>query len=287
MQFNLCHLCNLWWQFSYFFFNAMKISLDGRSALITGGSLGLGRAMAEAFAKAGADVAIAARRPDVLEQARAAIESAAQAAGGRGRVRAYPCDVTDPARLDGLFSAATRDLGKVDILVNNAGTSRTGAFEEISDAVWMEDFNLKLFSAIRLSRLALPGMKARRWGRILNVLNTAAKAPGPGSAPTAVTRAAGMALTKVLAGEGAPHGVLVNALCTGFFVSDQWVRRHEREAPAQEFRAYLKDKSKGVPVGRFGEPEEFANLACFLVSDAASYITGTAINADGGRSPVV
>jgi NAD(P)-dependent dehydrogenase (short-subunit alcohol dehydrogenase family) len=265
----------------------MRIDLTGRAALITGASLGLGRAMAEAFAKAGADVAIAARRRELLDDARAAIQAAARTAGRPGRVHGYPCDVRDAAQLAQLFQSACADLGKVDVLVNNAGTSRTGQFEEISDAVWQEDFDLKLFAAIRLARLALPGMKERRWGRIINVLNIGAKAPTAGGAPTAVTRAAGMALTKVLAGEGAPYNVLVNALCTGFFVSDQWVQRHKREAPGSDFAAYLGEKAKPVPLGRFGQPEEFANLACFLASDAASYITGTAINVDGGRSPVV
>ena len=265
----------------------MNISLDGRAALITGGSLGLGRAMAVAFAKAGADVAIAARRQEGLDRARDEIVSAAKAAGRSPQVRGYACDVRDAAQITRLFESAHRELGKVDIIVNNAGTSRTGKFEEITDEIWQEDFDLKLFAAIRLSRLAFPAMKARRWGRIINVLNIGAKAPPPGGAPTAVTRAAGMALTKVLAGEGAPYNVLVNALCAGFFVSDQWVQRHKREAPDQEFARYLDEKARPVPVGRFGQPEEFANLACFLASDAASYITGTAINVDGGRSPVV
>jgi NAD(P)-dependent dehydrogenase (short-subunit alcohol dehydrogenase family) len=262
----------------------MQIRMDGRTALITGGSLGLGRAMAMRFVESGAEVAIVARRPEVLEEARRAI-----AAKGPGRVEAYACDVSDAAAVKATFDAVLRDFGKVDILVNNAGTSRTGRFEEITDAVWQEDFDLKLFAAIRLCRLALPGMKERRWGRIINVLNIGAKAPAAGSAPTAVTRAAGMALTKVLAGEGAPYNVLVNALCTGYIVSDQWVRRHAREAPDRPFADFLAERAKtlNVPLGRFGEAEEFANLACFLASDAGSYITGTAINVDGGRSPVV
>jgi len=260
----------------------MDIQLHGKAALITGGSTGLGLAMAKRFAASGADVAIAARRPDVLEQARQEIGSKA-----RGRVQAFPADVTNAESVRRLFADAERGLGKVDILINNAGASSTGAFETLTDEVWMQDFDLKLFSAIRLCRLAWPGMKARRWGRILNVLNIGAKAPGPGGAPTHVTRAAGMALTKVLAGEGAPHNILVNALCTGLIVSDQWVRRHKNSGTSVPFREWLQAKTGGIPLARFGEAEEFANLACFLVSDASSYITGTAINVDGGLSPVV
>jgi len=261
----------------------MEIRLEGKTALITGGSLGLGRAMGMAFARAGAAVALVARRADVLEQARAEIAGAAPSA----KVGVFPCDVRDAAALARTFAAVTGQLGAVDILVNNAGTSRTGAFESISDATWQEDFELKLFAAIRLARLALPGMKERRWGRIINVLNTGAKAPAAGGAPTAVTRAAGMALTKVLAGECAPHNILVNALLVGLIESDQWVQRQPKEAPNLTLEQYYRDKGKAIPLGRMGKAEEFANVACFLASDRASYVTGTAINVDGGRSPVV
>jgi NAD(P)-dependent dehydrogenase (short-subunit alcohol dehydrogenase family) len=261
----------------------MQISLEGRAALITGGSRGLGLAMARTFAQAGADVAIVARRPEVLAEARVEIEAAAP---GR-KVVTLSADVAQAKQVTALWRQAEGALGKVDILVNNAGTSATGAFASISDETWQADFELKLFAAIRLARLALPGMQERHWGRILNVLNSGAKAPSPGGAPTAVTRAAGMAFTKVLAGEAAPHGVLVNALCTGILVTEQWQRRHASRAPQMDFAAWVEEQGRGVPIGRMGDPQEFANLACFLASDAASYITGCAINVDGGKSPVV
>jgi 3-oxoacyl-[acyl-carrier protein] reductase len=261
----------------------MDIRLDGKTALVTGGSLGLGRAMGQAFAQAGAAVALVARRRDVLEQARAALLAAAP----KAQVKLYPCDVSNAKGVAEMWATAVQELGQVDILVNNAGTSRTGAFESLTDEVWQQDFELKLFAAIRLARLALPGMKARRWGRIINVLNTGAKAPQAGGAPTAVTRAAGMALTKVLAGEGAPHNVLVNAMLVGLIESDQWVQRHKKDPAGKTLEEYLAQMGKSVPLGRMGRAEEFANLACFLASDRGSYITGTAINVDGGRSPVV
>jgi NAD(P)-dependent dehydrogenase (short-subunit alcohol dehydrogenase family) len=128
-------------------------------------------------------------------------------------------------------------------------------------------------------------MKAQRFGRIINVLNIGAKAPRAASAPTSVSRAAGLALTKVLAGEGAPHGILVNAMLVGLIESDQWVRR--AKAQDRPLADVLADMGKEIPLGRVGTAQEFANLACFLASDAAGYITGTAINVDGGRSPVV
>ena len=121
----------------------------------------------------------------------------------------------------------------------------------------------------------------------MNVLNTYAKAPRGGSAPTSVSRAAGMALTKVMAGEGAPHGILVNALLVGLIMSDQWVRKHAATSPDTPLDDFAAKIAHDVPLGRIGRAEEFANLALFLASDKGSYITGTAINVDGGRSPVV
>jgi len=186
-----------------------------------------------------------------------------------------------------MYASVESNLGPVDVVVNNAGTSRRGAFMEISDEVWREDIELKLFGAIRLIRLAFPGMQERRWGRIINVLNVGAKAPSAGGAPTAVSRAAGMSLTKILAGEGAPHNILVNAMLVGLIKSDQHYQRHLKSGSNQTLEEFYEEMGKAVPMGRVGKAEEFANMACFLASDAGSYITGTAINVDGNRSPVV
>ena len=260
----------------------MECRMDGRTAIITGGSLGLGRAMALEFAKSGANVAIVARGQDALDEARAEIEAAVST-----KIGAYSCDMCDPAAIQSMYNSVVSDLGPVDVVVNNAGTSRRGAFMEITDELWREDIELKLFGAIRLIRLAFPGMIERRWGRIINVLNVGAKAPSAGGAPTAVSRAAGMALTKVLAGEGAPHNVLVNAMLVGLIESDQHYQRHIKSGSNQTLEEFYAEMGKGVPMGRVGKAAEFANMACFLASDAGSYITGTAINVDGNRSPVV
>ncbi|MFN6999517.1 SDR family NAD(P)-dependent oxidoreductase [Elioraea tepidiphila] len=261
----------------------MNISLAGRRALITGASEGLGLAMARRFAASGADVAMLARRPDVLEAAAASVRAAAP---GRTIV-ALPCDVANADAIAATWPKAEAALGGIDILVNNAGTSKRGPFPAITDAEWQADLDLKLFAAIRLARLAWPGMAERRWGRILNVLNIGAKAPPAEGAPTAVSRAAGMALTKVLANEGAPRGILVNALLVGIIESAQWVRRHAAEKRTITWEQWCAEQGAAVPLGRLGTAEEFANVACFLASDAAGYVTGTAINVDGGRSPVV
>jgi NAD(P)-dependent dehydrogenase (short-subunit alcohol dehydrogenase family) len=260
----------------------MQFTMQGRRALVTGGSLGLGLAIAETFARAGASVAVVARRADVLEAARKKV-----AAAGAPKAIAISADVGKAADCERVFKETVAGLGGLDVLVNNAGTSQRGPFEKISDELWQHDIDLKLFAAIRLARLALPAMKAQRWGRIINVLNTGAKAPPAEGAPTAVTRAAGMALTKVLAGEGAKHNVLVNGLLVGRIESDQWVRRHAADGSNKSLEDYYADMGRSLPMGRLGTAQEFANAALFLASNAGSYINGTAINVDGGLCPVV
>ncbi len=258
----------------------MEISLKGRSAIITGASKGIGFAIATRFAASGADVAIVARGREALDAAVAEIKKTA-----KGKVIGSQADVGTAAGVQSAYDAATKAFGKLDIAVNNAGTSATGPFEKLIDEVMQSDLDLKLFAAIRLNRLVWPQMKERRWGRIINILNIGAKAPRANSAPTSVSRAAGMALTKVLAGEGAPHNILVNAMLVGLIEADQHVQSAKKKGvPLKDYIAGLE---KDIPLGRIGKAEEFANLACFLVSDAGSYITGTAINVDGGRSPVV
>jgi 3-oxoacyl-[acyl-carrier protein] reductase len=261
----------------------MQLTLDGRKALITGGSKGLGFAMGLAFAKAGGHVALVARGADALEAAKAEIQAAAPAA----RVAAIPADIRTAEGCAAAAAAAAAAIGPIDILVNNAGTSQRGPFMDISDALWEDDLNLKLMAAVRLCRAVLPGMQQRRWGRIINVLNIGAKAPLATSTPTSVSRAAGMALTKALANEYAPHNVLVNALLVGIIESDQWVRRHAADKRNITWEEWKEEQGRSVPLGRIGKAEEFAAMALMLASEQGGYVTGTAINVDGGRSPVV
>jgi NAD(P)-dependent dehydrogenase (short-subunit alcohol dehydrogenase family) len=261
----------------------MQLTLDGRAALITGGSKGLGLAMGKAFAEAGGKVALVARGAESLAMAEAEVKAAAPSA----KMVAITADISTAEGCARAFAEAEKALGQVDILINNAGTSQRGPFLSISDELWQNDLDLKLFAAIRLARLAMPKMQERKWGRIINVLNIGAKAPPAEGAPTAVSRAAGMALTKVLANEGAKHNVLVNALLVGIIESDQWVRRHATDQRNITWEEWKAEMGKPVPVGRLGKPEEFAGLALYLCSQYGGYVTGTAINVDGGRSPVV
>lgn len=260
----------------------MDIRIDDKVALITGGSAGLGFAMAKEFLASGAKVAIVARGADALETAKNSLDLLSA-----GNVIGIAADISTAAGVQHAFDSAVQAFGRIDIVVNNAGKAQKGAFADISDEIWQQDIDLKLLAAVRLARLALPGMKERRWGRIINVLNIGSKAPTANSAPTSVTRAAGLALTKVLANEGAAHNVLVNALLVGLIDSDQWRRLHAESGGEQSYPEFLGRLATGVPLGRVGKPEEFASLACFLASDAGGYITGAAINVDGGQSPVV
>ena len=265
----------------------MDVRMDGRVAVITGASTGLGLAMAKEFAASGASVALLARKAAVLASAKAEVGKAAGKANTK--IEAYSCDVSKAAPIAETWKKVEADFGKVDIVVNNAGISHAKPFDTVTDEDWQGDLDLKLFAAIRLVRHALPGMRQRKWGRIVNVLNIGAKAPGANSTPTSVSRAAGLALTKALSQENAKDNILVNAMLVGLIESDQWQRRHKTAAgEGKTYEEFLAGMAKGrIPLGRMGKAEEFARMACFLCSDASSFITGVAINVDGGASPVV
>jgi len=265
----------------------MDVRMDGRVAVITGASTGLGLAMAKEFAASGASVALLARKADALASAKADVVKAAGKTNAK--IEAYSCDVSKAQPITDTFKKIETEFGKIDIVVNNAGISHAKAFETVTDEDWQGDLDLKLFAAIRTVRAALPGMRERKWGRIVNVLNIGAKAPNANSTPTSVSRAAGLALTKALSQENAQYGILVNAMLVGLIESDQWQRRHKTAAGAgKTYEEFLAGMAKGrIPLGRMGKAEEFARMACFLCSDAGSFITGVAINVDGGASPVV
>jgi NAD(P)-dependent dehydrogenase (short-subunit alcohol dehydrogenase family) len=176
-------------------------------------------------------------------------------------------------------------FGRIDILVNNAGTSKRGAFLELSDDEWRADLELKVFGAIRCSRIAVPHMKKNGGGRIVNITISSAKQPGAESYPTSVSRAAGLAITKALSKEFAADNILVNTVCIGRIKSGQHERRYTRQGIKAD--DYYAESSKGIPMGRVGEADEVATVITFLVSNAASYVTGSSVNLDGGMSGVL
>lgn len=257
----------------------MDYGLKGKIAVITGGSDGIGRATAVQLAREGAKVAICARGQEKLDQTAAEIRKLG------GEVLAVSADMSKPADIDRFFDAVVKQFGGIDILFNNAGLSQRGKFLEISDEMWNSDIELKVFGAIRCARRAIPEMKKRGGGRIINISISSAKQPGASSMPTSLSRAAGLVITKSLSKEFAPDNILVNAVCIGKIKSGQHERRMVREKISPE--KYYHDNSKDIPMGRFGDAEEAANAIVFLASAAASYVTGTSINLDGGISGVL
>ena len=260
----------------------MDMGLEGKVAVVTGGSEGIGKAAAWRMADEGAAVVICARRADVLE---AAAEELRASTGGD--VTAAPTDVTQPDQLRRLIDGTAERHGRLDILVNNAGTSAAGFFGDISDEAWSADLDLKLFGAIRCSRLAIPHMRRAGGGRIINVTNLGGKAPGPRSVPTSVSRAAGIALTKAMSKDYAADNILVNTVCIGLIKSGQHDRRWREEHAGISRDEFYAERGAGVPLGRVGESEEAGDVIAFLASERASYLTGVAINIDGGTSTVV
>lgn len=255
----------------------MELGLQGKVAIVTGASEGIGKATARKLLDEGATVAICARREDVLRRA-------AEELGGGERLLASTADVTRRADVERFVAEVAARFGRIDIVVNNAGTASAHAFEALDDDVWAADLDLKLHAAIRTIRAALPHLK-RAGGRIVNLTTPSGKTPGARSLPTSVSRAAGIALTKALSKELAEYRILVNTVCVGLIKSAQQ-ERHGKSAgltPEQHYR----ELGKSVPLARVGEAEEVANVIAFLVSDAASYVTGTSINVDGGSSAVI
>jgi NAD(P)-dependent dehydrogenase (short-subunit alcohol dehydrogenase family) len=258
----------------------VDLELNSKTVVITGGTDGLGLALAKRLVTEGASVAICGRDPDRL----AAAEGAVRAAGGD--VLALQADVSRADDIGRLVDGAVERWGRIDGIVHNAGRHAAGPLESIDDDTWEADLQLKLMGAVRLTRLALPHLRHSR-GAALFTLAMAAKAPGPGSTPSAVSRAAGMALMKSLSKELAPDGIRVNAILIGLIESGQWVRG--AAASGVELPDFYERMAEGagIPLGRVGRSDEFADVAAFLLSSRASYLTGAAINLDGGLSPAV
>lgn len=257
----------------------MDLHLRDRVIVITGGTDGLGAALAKSLLAEGARVAICGRNPERLAQARSELQT------DDDRLLALTADVTVPADMQRLIEAVTDRWHRIDGLVNNAGAASGGRVLELSDHQWTEDFDLKVVAAARLIRLALPHMSDG--GSIINVLAIAARAAAASSLPSSASRAAGLALTKAASKELAAGGIRVNAILIGIVKSNQWVRRAQDSGrPLDELYAEMA-KGSGIPLGRVGELQEFADLACYLLSDRSSYITGSALNLDGGMSSAI
>ena len=244
--------------------------LDGRVALITGGSKGLGEAMASALAGAGADIVVTSRH---YAEAQAAAERIA-AQHGR-RVLAIEADVVRKEQVAAMAREAVGTLGHVDILVNNAGINIRKPTLEIDEAEWQEVLDINLTGPFLASRALAPGMLERRWGRIINIGSIQSVVAIAGRPAYNATKGGLLQLTRTMALEFAPHGVNVNALCPGPF--DTPLNRPLRDNPAA-YQAFLAK----IPLGRWGDPKELGGAVIFLASEAASFVTGAALMVDGG-----
>ncbi len=265
----------------------MDMGLQDKVAIVTGGSEGIGKAAALSMAREGARVVIVARRSDVLDQAAQDIKTATE-----GVVLPISADVTDREAADRVVQSALDNYGRVDILVNNAGTSMAMPFENVTDDDWEGDFDLKVWGAVRFIRSVIPQMRKVGGGRIINVTNLGGRTPGPASMPTSISRAAGIAITKGLSKDLAKDNILVSTVCIGLVKSGQHERRFDarkQSEPGLTEDAFYDQlaTARSVPLGRVAEAEEAGDVIAFLASERASYLTGIAVNIDGGASAVV
>jgi 3-oxoacyl-[acyl-carrier protein] reductase len=266
----------------------VELGLAGRRAIVTGGSKGLGKAIAAELLAEGAAVVICSRHADELDAAvaelRAQADLAGNAGGGKpGTVLSMPCDVTDPEQVTAFIAGAASELGGIDILVNNAGGARPGQFGTLTDDDWHADIEVKLFSQIRCIRAALPDLRRSTAPRVININALYGHYPDPSFLASSVNRASCLSLSKALAIELGGEGILVNSVNIGFVETPQWQNIHRRRAPEMPAEDFFGQLAKSeVPLRRFGQPEEVAGLVAFLASDRASYIAGASIDVGGG-----
>lgn len=257
----------------------MDLGLKDKVALVAASSQGLGRAVAEELAAEGASLVLCARDAHTLDQTAAAI-----AERSNTRVLAVPADVTNTDDIKRLVDAGIERFGHIDILVTNAGGPPAGRFDQLTPEQWEQAIRLTLLSAVELTRHVLPGMKERRWGRILNITSIAVKQPVENLLLSNSLRAGLTGFARTLANEVAADGITVNNVLPGYTRTERLDELAEMMAEKQgispsEFRGKWEQE---IPMRRLGEPREFAAAVAFLASERASYITGTSIQVDGG-----
>jgi len=254
----------------------MDLQLQGKTALVLASSKGLGKACAAALAREGAHVVITARGKEVLEATAGEIRAL-----GKGKVLAIPADVSQPQTAASLMTATVDTFGGVDILVNNAGGPLFGAFESFNEAAWQSAFELNLLSAVRFSRLAIPYMRKRGSGRIINIVSLSIRTFLPGSVLSTSMRMGVAGMAKLLSDEVGPDHITVNNVAPGLILTERVLDSLPPHSPEEEEKL-LAERAKTIPVRRIGRPEELADLVAFLASPLAGYITGATIPIDGG-----
>ncbi|MCA9299631.1 MAG: SDR family oxidoreductase [Phycisphaerales bacterium] len=258
----------------------MDLGITGRVALIAGGSRGLGFASASALASNGVRVALFSRTASALHEAVASIE------GDGGAAMAVTGDVANASDCARAIREVESAWGHVDILVNNSGGPPPGTFETTDEATWQIGIDTTLMNVVRMTRAALPGMRARGWGRIVNITSLSAVQPIAGLLLSNALRGAVHGLSKTLSNEESPRGILVNCVCPGMHLTDRLreLARLRAEVAGTTPEAQLEAMARAIPIGRIGRPEELGATVAFLCSERASFITGTSIVVDGGAS---
>jgi 3-oxoacyl-[acyl-carrier protein] reductase len=253
----------------------MQLGIEGRNAIVTAASKGLGFACARVLAEEGVNVLLCARTGATVEDAVSTIASEAP-----GKVVPLVADVSDAEDCQRIVEEAQHTLGEIDILVTNTGGPERGSFDDCDDDAWLRAFQSTLLNVVRLVRLVAPGMCGRGWGRIVNIASITARQPIDNLTMSNALRPAIVGLAKDLSLRYAAHNVLVNTVCPGLHRTDRVL--HVAERGDGDAEARLARMAEQVPLGRLGEPVELARVVAFLSSEAASYVTGTSIAVDGG-----
>jgi 3-oxoacyl-[acyl-carrier protein] reductase len=258
----------------------MDLGLNGKIALVTGASSGLGLAIARELAAEGAQVAMVARRQAELERQAAEISAA-----GRGRAIPIVGDLSQPGTPARVTQQAERELGPVDILVANAGGPPSTTFATTTDDQYRSALELNLLSSIRLAHATVPGMQRRKWGRVIFLTSMAAKQPSPGLLLSNTARSGLLGFAKTLATEVARDNVLVNTVLPGHFDTARAAElaRMRAEREKRDLEDVLRQRIAAIPLGRAGDPRELAAVVAFLASDRATFLAGAAIQVDGGQ----
>ncbi|MEZ4520687.1 MAG: SDR family oxidoreductase [Thermomicrobiales bacterium] len=256
----------------------MDTGLNGKVAVVTASSAGLGKAIARAFGREGANVVMCSRSQERIEAAAADVRDTG------AEVLALEIDVTQPDDIERLISSASERFGGIDVLVTNAGGPPAGTFDRFDDDAWQNAFELTLMSAVRLIRRTIPEMQKRGGGSIVAMTSSSIKQPIPNLLLSNVMRAGVSALAKTLADELTGDKIRVNNLVPGRIATQriEELDRANAERQGVDIDTVTRQQLGNIPMGRYGEAEEFANAAVFLASDAASYITGATLQVDGG-----
>jgi 3-oxoacyl-[acyl-carrier protein] reductase len=259
----------------------MDFQIKNKTAIVCASSQGLGKAAALELASEGVNLVISSRNEETLLSVKKEIETSTNA-----KIVSVVADLNKPKDIDNLYAKANSELGPIDILINNAGGPPPSNFDSLNDEDWLKAFNLTMMSSIRLSKLVLPDMKERNWGRIINISSVSVKTPVPGLFLSNSLRMGVLGWSKALSDEVAPKGVTVNSVCPGSTRTARITNifQSQSEAMGKTIEEIESHAAANIPMLRIGEPKELAALIAFLASERASYMTGLAIQVDGGSA---